>query len=63
MSVVSGIGIEVGEMKVVGALLGLLVPAYLWVSRAKDQRAMIERGAVAGSAVLVATLAYGLSKR
>ena len=59
----SGLGIEVAGLAEVAFFLVALIPGYWWVSKADDQKAMLQRGAIVGTGLLALAVASGLRQR
>jgi ABC-type cobalamin transport system permease subunit len=58
-----GIHIEIAKVTQVGLFLGAMFPGYLWMAKGRDQRAMLQRGALVGGGLLAAAILAGLLER
>ena len=58
-----GLGIEIAGLAEVAFFMAALIPSYWWVSKAGDQKAMMQRGALVGTGLLSLAIASGLRQR
>ena len=58
-----GLGIEIAGLRNVAFFMAALIPAYWWVSKAEDRKAMFGRGALAGTGLLALAVTAGLRQR
>ena len=58
-----GLGIEIAGLAQVALFMAALVPGYWWISKAADQKTMLQRGALVGTGLLTLAIASGLRER
>ena len=58
-----GLGIEIAGLGQVALFMGALAPGYWWVSQAKNNTAMLQRGALVGTGLLALAIGMGLRER